>query len=376
MRSISGPSIPDPGRVRNSLELAHNGSRICGEIDELIPSSVMTEAFACSPHSRLARLAVMSLLVVGLRATGRRRSSIVGVQSEPMGGVVSSLHIVVEVGGVATTDEVIKPANGSLVGFPAAVGKAAGRDRRPRIGCRGTGRGLRCRQPVRRADADAPREGSFCPRSAGADARSSSESRCLVYPPPPRRRGAVPGPLSGPTCKAPLTCIKGLCQSEVVQPAGLEPYTVDWPKNAPDVCKPRNSGPSTIQIGTGQTGFTPLATGQTLRAEAGPQGGHHIWVAVRMKNMKQAGSTTQISRPVQPDTGTVIPPSTFAFTFDRDEGVYCKLFGLRYQLDNGGIDYTQFLGKPLDVTTVVTDSLGEKATSSAHIQIAPTLVNP
>jgi len=190
-----------------------------------------------------------------------------------------------------------------------------------------------------------------------------------------RARGGVPGPLSGPTCTAPATCIRGLCQTSVVPVTKLEPYTADWPNNAPDLCRPRNAGPPTLQIGTGQTGFTPLAEGQTLQAEAGPQGGHHIWIAARMKNMKQAGSTTKISA-VQPGTGVVIPPSTFAFTFERDEGGYCKLFGLRYQLDNGGIDYKQFLGKPLDVTTTVVDSIHGTATSTAHIQVAPTLVNP
>ena len=42
-----------------------------------------------------------------------------------------------------------------------------------------------------------------------------------------------------------------------------------------------------------------------------------------MKNLKQAGSTTRIAA-VQPDTGTAIPPSTFAFTFEQDEGGYCQ----------------------------------------------------
>ena len=130
-----------------------------------------------------------------------------------------------------------------------------------------------------------------------------------------------------------------------------------------------------MRAGTGQTGYTPLADGQVLQAEAGPQGGHHIWIAVRMKNLKQTGTITKISG-VQPGTGMVIPPSSFAFTFDKDEGGYCKLYGLRYQLDNGGIDYKPFLGKPLDVTTTLVDANGVTATSTAHIQVAPTLLNP
>jgi hypothetical protein len=205
--------------------------------------------------------------------------------------------------------------------------------------------------------------------------RIQLESRCVVYPNTKRPRGSAPGPLSGPTCRAPATCIRGTCQSDVVPISNLELYTPGWPANVPDVCKPRNPGPPAVQIGTGQTGYVPLAAGQTLQAEAGPQGGHHIWIAVRMKNMKQAGSTTQVSA-VQPATGTPIPPSSFAFTFDPDEGGYCKLYGLRYQLDNGGIDYTQFLGKPLDVKTTVVDAIGQTASSTARIQIAPTLLNP
>jgi hypothetical protein len=94
-----------------------------------------------------------------------------------------------------------------------------------------------------------------------------------------------------------------------------------------------------------------------------------------MKNMKQAGSTTKIVG-VQPDTGTTIPPTTLAFTYSPDEGGYCKLYGIRYQLDNEGIDYKQFLGKPLDVVVTVIDPAGTRATATTRVQIAPTLVNP
>jgi hypothetical protein len=305
------------------------------------------------------------------KADGPKTELVIGVQSEPMGGIVSALHIVVSVGGVVTSDEVVKPKGTSLVGFPQPWEK-------------------RLEAPE---DVDAPVEvtvdatgqpnGPHLSRRAVAHfqpgktslLRVGLESRCVEYPPPPKGRGKIPGPLSGPSCTAPATCIRGLCQSPVVPPNKLEPYSTDWPSNAPDLCKPRGAGPPFLQIGTGQTGYTPLKTDQELRAEAGPQGGHHIWIAVRMKNMKQAGSTTKIEA-VQPGTNTPIPPSTFAFTFEKDEGGYCKLYGLRYQLDNGGIDYTQFLGKPLDVTTTVVDALGATSSSTAHIRVAPTILNP
>jgi hypothetical protein len=52
------------------------------------------------------------------------------------------------------------------------------------------------------------------------------------------------------------------------------------------------------------------------------------------------------------------------------------LYGIRYQLDNEGIDYKQFLGKPLDLTVSVTDPAGATATATTRVQIAPTLINP
>lgn len=295
------------------------------------------------------------------------------MQSEPMGGVVSLLHVVIKVAGVVARDETIRPPHGSTVGFPQPWEARLVADKDPRAAVEVEIKALGG------ADATTP----LVTRLASAHfvpgreelLRIQLESRCIVYPTTNRRRGSAPGPLSGPTCRAPTTCIRGSCQPDVMPISSLESYSPGWPANVPDICKPKNAGPPAVQIGTGQTGYVPLAAGQTLQAEAGPQGGHHIWIAVRMKNMRQAGSTTQVSG-VQPGTGTPIPPSSFAFTFDPDEGGYCKLYGLRYQLDNGGIDYTQFLGKPLDVTTKVVDSLGQTASSTAHIQIAPTLVNP
>ncbi len=338
-------------------------SRPTSTLDALASPSVV-------PRSTSVGLLAL-LLLASCKRHGPPSSLIVGVQSEPMGGILSALHIVIRVGGTVTSDEVVKPPGLSLVGFPKPWEKRLDAPDDPN------------------AEIDVEVEATGAPKGPKLTRhavthfqpgrtsllRVGLESRCVVYPPPPKGRGRIPGPLSGPTCPSPATCIHGLCQSPVVPLAKLEPYTTDWPDNAPDLCKQPNSGPATAQIGTGQTGYTPLAANQVLQAEAGPQGGHHIWIAVRMKNLKQAGSTTRIQA-VQPDTGTVIPPSAFAFTFEKDEGGYCRLYGLRYQLDNGGIDYTQFLGKPLDVTTTVVDALGGTASSTARIQVAPTILNP
>lgn len=297
---------------------------------------------------------------------------VVGVQSESMGGVVSALHIVIRVGGEVAVDEVVKPPRGSRVGFPQPWEKSLP----------GAGKGDAQVEVQVDAIGDPNAAAPLFTRLAAAQfvpgkvslLRVQLEARCIVFPVAPRAPDSkVPGPLSGPACVAPATCILGICQSRVVPPAALETYAPNWPTNAPDRCKPRNGGPPALQIGTGQSYYLPMKPMQTLQAEAGPQGGHHVWIATRMKNLKQAGSTTKIAG-IQPDTKVTIPPTTLAFTYAPDEGDFCKLYGIRYQLDNEGIDYKQFLGKPLDLLVTVTDPSGTTVTETAHVQIAPTVI--
>jgi hypothetical protein len=315
------------------------------------------------------------LVLCALCASCRKDATaiVVGIQSDPMGGIVSALHIVIRVAGAVVDDERIAPPRGSRVGFPQPWEKTIS----------GAGKGTAGVDVEVDAIGDPAAAAPLLKRLSSthfvpgrvALLRVPLESRCVVYPPTPRGASKVPGPLSGPVCTAPGTCISGVCQLSDVPPLRLEPYAKNWPGNAPDRCKQANGGPPDLQIGTGQSYYLPLARGQVLQAEAGPQGGHHIWIATRMRNLKQAGSTTRITG-VQPDTGATIPPTTLAFTYAPDEGGYCKLYGIRYQLDNEGIDYKPFLGKPLDLTVTVTDSTGATVTATSRVQIAPTVINP
>lgn len=297
---------------------------------------------------------------------------VVGIQSDPMGGIVSALHVVVRVGGTVVDDERIAPPRGSRVGFPQPWEKTF-------VGTGKAGAPLEVSVDALGDQGDKPlftrlASTHFVP-GVTALLRVPLEARCIVYPQAPRGTSRVPGPLSGPTCTAPATCIRGACMPSEVPPSGLEPYAPSWPASAPDRCKPRGGGAPDLQVGTGQSAYLPVTPGQVLQAEAGPQGGHHIWIAARMRNLKQAGSLTKIEG-VQPDTKVPIPATNLAFTYGPDEGGYCKLVGIRYQLDNEGIDYKQFLGKPLDVTVTVTDPSGTKASATAHVQVAPTILNP
>jgi hypothetical protein len=179
----------------------------------------------------------------------------------------------------------------------------------------------------------------------------------------------------GPTCTAPQTCIMGQCADDSVPPSRLEPYTPGWAQETSDACKPLGAGPPVVQVGTGQTDFLPLVDGQTVQAELGPQGGHHIWIAARQENLKQTGTTTTITG-VQPNGGPTVPPTSFVFVWNPDQGGFCKLYGLRFQLDSGGTDYHLFLGKPLDVTLTIHDQDGATGTATVHIDIAPTVLCP
>jgi hypothetical protein len=135
------------------------------------------------------------------------------------------------------------------------------------------------------------------------------------------------------------------------------------------VCKPTAGAPPEVIVGEGQNDFFPVADLQTVQVEAGPQGGHHIWIALRVKNLLRSGSRTTITA-LSPATGIEVAPFEVIFTFDPGEGGYCVLFGLRYQLDAGGVDYLPLLGKELDLTVTVTDRAGDGATGSRRVTLS------
>jgi hypothetical protein len=286
----------------------------------------------------------------------------VGVQAEPLNGAIGTLHIVTKVAGAASTDELVP-----LSGLPHEVkltppsgndsaSVAVTVDGYTQSGWTPAQGGMPLL--VRTA------ETSFVPDQTKL-LRVMLQGQCLL---------ALPGgPPGAPTCKAPQTCMDGTCQSDVVSPGNLETYASNWPSDAPDVCRGLDAGAPAVQVGEGQTDYLPVTSGETVQMEQGPQGGHHIWIAVRQKNIKQQGSTTTITS-VQPGTNLAGPEMAFVFTFEQDQGGYCKLYGLRYQVDIDGTDYHLFLGKPLDVTVKIADQAGHVGTGTAHVNVAPTLL--
>jgi hypothetical protein len=159
-----------------------------------------------------------------------------------------------------------------------------------------------------------------------------------------------------PTCTGSTTCVDGACKASFTDPSKLPAYKPDWAGGAADVCKPAGAGAPIVIVGEGQSDYLPLQDMQVVQIEAGPQGGHHIWVAVRVKNVHQSGTITSVTGHL-PEIGLDVAPFTVIFTFDPDEGGYCKLAGLRFQLD---VDHTikDFFGHVIEVTVTETDRDG------------------
>jgi hypothetical protein len=157
----------------------------------------------------------------------------------------------------------------------------------------------------------------------------------------------------GPTCTAPLTCVAGACQDDRVDPSTLPAYTSGWAtQSTTDPCKLPGSTPVVI-VGQGQADYLPMTDGETDQVYQGPQGGHHIWVAIRTQGLAMAGSITTVTGHF-PDLGYDVGPFSVIFDLMPDEGGYCKLYGLRFQLDEVEPIAT-LLGHPLNVKVTVTD---------------------
>lgn len=291
---------------------------------------------------------------------------VVGVQTPELGSLATGYHVVVKRDGVVVQDRSspFTPGSSTVTADEIAVDGAVGA-------------AIEVTAEILSQAGGAPiltRSATTKMVSGKRLLRLRLDSRCVVLP------GINGGPPIGPSCAAPLTCVAGTCGSSEVTEADLEDYVADW-KTAPppDICRPAKPGPPELVLGTGQTDYAPLVDGQTLQLEQGPQGGHHVWMAIRMKNLRQSGSTTTVtSTPV--DGPMVLGPLSVVFSFERDEGNYCKLFGLRYQVDVSGLNpdgssipapnYRDFLGKTMDLHVEVVDSTGARASATKRVRLA------
>ena len=74
------------------------------------------------------------------------------------------------------------------------------------------------------------------------------------------------------------------------------------------------------------------------------------------------------------ELGLSISPLVVIFTLNVDEGGYCKLFGLRFQIDIDGGDIQDFLGKELRVIVEVEDQSGAIGTGERWLTLSDSIL--
>lgn len=98
---------------------------------------------------------------------------------------------------------------------------------------------------------------------------------------------------------------------------------------APPVVVPDTPSTLTLQIGTGTTDFEPLQDGSVVSTTFGPQGGFHIWTAVRVPNPGLDQATVNL-RAMSEERQPVGLPSSEAVRFvsgaDGADAVGLRMF--------------------------------------------------
>jgi hypothetical protein len=309
-------------------------------------------------RTRLPHLVFASLFLAGLAAScskapigGGTGSVVLGLTSKLTPGAgIDAMHVVIKAGGNVVVDEE-RSASAKNLSFPSEF-KADD---------------LEDGEPVE-ATITATSGGDTTPaltRIASTEAIAGKSLLLQV-----ELEGAcvqLPGG-SAPSCTAPATCIHGVCKDSHVDGSKLPAYTPTWSKKTVDVCKPQGAGDPAVVVGQGQADYLPIDDNATAQVEAGPQGGHHIWVALRLKNLTQSGSITSLTGHF-PELGYDVGPFNVIFTFDPDEGGYCKIYGLRFQLDIDH-DIHEMLGKTFEITATIKDKDGDVGTGKKTVKLS------
>jgi hypothetical protein len=211
-------------------------------------------------------------------------------------------------------------------------------------------------------DAFAP--GSSVPHSRRVAATRAAGGRTLLLP----VTLSLACTATAASCATPQTCADGVCTDPFVDPSALEDFDPAWVDRAPDACKlPERSEPMVI-VGRGHSEYTELDEGDSVSVEAGPQGGHHVWLSVRTQDLRQTGSVLTV-RGFLPELGAEVPPAAHVVTFHRAGEGLCELYGLRFQVDRD-VELAAVLGQRLDLEIAVEDETGDIGRGTKTVIVA------
>jgi hypothetical protein len=174
---------------------------------------------------------------------------------------------------------------------------------------------------------------------------------------------------SGVTCVASETCVEGACVDPFIEPSGLADYDPAWVASAPDACKTPSSGDPTLVIGQGESAFAALEESEIVPIEAGPQGGHHVWLALRAAGLRQLGSHLTVSG-YFPELAFDLYPFTSLINLRKAGEGQCEIYGVRFQVD-WGLQVDAVRGQALDLEVTLKDPNRDAATATKRVVIAP-----
>lgn len=170
-------------------------------------------------------------------------------------------------------------------------------------------------------------------------------------------------------CAASATCAGGACVDPFIAPSALADHDPQWITWASDACKTPGSGDPVVVIGQGESAFAPLEDGDVMPIEAGPQGGHHVWLALRVSGLRQMGSRLTL-KGYFPELAFALRPFTAHVTLRRAGEGRCEIHGVRFQVDRG-LPVEAVRGRALDIDVALEDPNGDTAAAARRIVISP-----
>jgi hypothetical protein len=210
---------------------------------------------------------------------------------------------------------------------------------------------------------EAFRDGEASPVVARRAATRAASGRTLLLP------VSLAEACAGVTCAAGASCVEGACVDPFIAPSALADHDPMWIASAPDACKTPSSGDPVVVIGRGESAFAPLEDGEVVSIEAGPQGGHHAWLALHVTGLRQMGSRLTV-RGAFPDLAFELYPATSLVTLHKTGEDLCEIYGIRFQVDHG-LSVEAVRGRTLDIEIVLEDPNGDVATAMKRVVIAP-----
>jgi hypothetical protein len=174
----------------------------------------------------------------------------------------------------------------------------------------------------------------------------------------------------GIACGPGETCASGACVAPLVDGAALDALDPSWLVEAPDACR-AGEGEAWLELGVGESSFAELGVDEEVTLEPGPQGGHHVWLALRAYGVRQSGSVVTVQGEL-PSLGRQIPELVTSVSLRRAEAGACQLWGLRFQVDRG-VTLDEVLGEKLRVKVRIEDDAGGNAAASREVRISPSI---